>query len=328
MDGKEPDDTHSQPIMGQNCQDNVYLEDAVKKCAASDVHETGTDFGSTCNAFWAFDESAAYPRRTCPKVWDGEYGLAPRDEPNGKMYSCDITPTGSLTEICVQFTCEFTDSCYTDPRFESATADDDFGSIGAQTCTKEPKAARTDQGYPDAFRGWYDVTGQGCCNDYCRWVGDSGSGGDPSVQTETGTSWWSCAMAGTDVEYGQRPQNGGWGLSGFTATKCSGEGAISDTLPSGSGSTWSTETADGVSADCSAPQAPEFTAARAALYCGQSFGWGSTGTAPVTDTPGGLTFRCTYGTKTKGAAEAIYLDTGLTVSSGIQSNYATVPACM
>jgi len=58
-----------------------------------------------------------------------------------------------------------------------------------------------DDGYVDHFRGWYDVQGCGTCNDYCRWVGKTGSGGDPSVQVEKGKSWWSCRLAGTDDHY-------------------------------------------------------------------------------------------------------------------------------
>ena len=50
-----------------------------------------------------------------------------------------------------------------------------------------------DAGYPDSFRGWYDFSGCGTCNDYCRWVGNSGSGGDPSVRQTYGSSFWSCA---------------------------------------------------------------------------------------------------------------------------------------
>ena len=50
-----------------------------------------------------------------------------------------------------------------------------------------------DVGYPDSFRGWYDFSGCGTCNDYCRWVGNTESGGDPSVRQTYGSSFWSCA---------------------------------------------------------------------------------------------------------------------------------------
>lgn len=60
-----------------------------------------------------------------------------------------------------------------------------------------PASPRTaDLGYADDFRGWYDVQGCGICLDYCRWVGHSGSGGDPSQRTTYGSSWWSCRLAG------------------------------------------------------------------------------------------------------------------------------------
>ena len=49
-----------------------------------------------------------------------------------------------------------------------------------------------DQGYVDEYRGWYDTRNCGTCNDYCRWVGNSLSGGDPSVRTVYRTSFWAC----------------------------------------------------------------------------------------------------------------------------------------
>ena len=49
-----------------------------------------------------------------------------------------------------------------------------------------------DFGFPDAFRGWYDADGCGMCNHYCRWVGNSGSGGDPSLKTIHEESFWAC----------------------------------------------------------------------------------------------------------------------------------------
>ena len=54
------------------------------------------------------------------------------------------------------------------------------------------KGWKKDKGYPDAYRGWYDTQGCGKCNDYCRWVGNSGAGGDPKKRTIKANSWWSC----------------------------------------------------------------------------------------------------------------------------------------
>jgi len=78
-----------------------------------------------------------------------------------------------------------------------------------------------DAGYTDAYRGWYDVQGCGECNDYCRWVGNTGSLGDPSVGFSLGQnangnpSWWSCRLAGSDSAYSPR------GLfSSFNFQKC------------------------------------------------------------------------------------------------------------
>jgi len=79
-----------------------------------------------------------------------------------------------------------------------------------------------DPGYTDAYRGWYDVQGCGECNDYCRWVGDTGSLGDPSVgfglkqNAEVGNpSWWSCRLAGSDSVYSPRGH-----FSSFNFQKC------------------------------------------------------------------------------------------------------------
>ena len=105
-----------------------------------------------------------------------------------------------------------------------------------------------DQGYADTYRGWYDASGCGICQDYCRWVGDSGSGGDPSVRTSSGDSFWSCRKAGgkasnpgtNQKDFCPDPSNtnirsvGGCGTDDysakgyygdtFTFEKCSGQG--------------------------------------------------------------------------------------------------------
>merc|ERR1712224_207845 len=79
-------------------------------------------------------------------------------------------------------------------------------------------------GYSDSYRGWYDVQGCGKCNDYCRWVGDNGSGGDPSKQLHvsggSNPSWWSCRLAGSSSNYSPRDQ-----FTSFAHKKCSGQGA-------------------------------------------------------------------------------------------------------
>jgi len=78
-----------------------------------------------------------------------------------------------------------------------------------------------DEGYSDAFRGWYDVQGCGACNDYCRWVGNSGSGGSPSNLahgTGSNPSWWSCRLAGSSEPYSPREH-----FTSFSFPKCSGQ---------------------------------------------------------------------------------------------------------
>ena len=64
-----------------------------------------------------------------------------------------------------------------------------------------PSSSDKDPGWHDEWRGWYDIQGCGKCNDYCRWVGDSGSGGDPNVRQNFGSSFWSCRRAGTTETY-------------------------------------------------------------------------------------------------------------------------------
>jgi len=79
-----------------------------------------------------------------------------------------------------------------------------------------------DAGWIDAFRGWYDVQGCGKCNDYCRWVGNSGSGGDPKRGILVkGDSWWSCRLAGGN-DRNDEVYTGRTYFSSWTLTKCSG----------------------------------------------------------------------------------------------------------
>ena len=69
-----------------------------------------------------------------------------------------------------------------------------------------------DSGFTDAFQGWYDVQGCGACNDYCRWVGRSGSGGDPKNKLAKGDSWWSCQLAGHENTNTNLGRFGSWTL--------------------------------------------------------------------------------------------------------------------
>ena len=85
------------------------------------------------------------------------------------------------------------------------------------TC-KPPSSLTEDPGYSDSYRGWYDVQRCGKCNDYCRWVGGDGSGGDPSIKTRHLSSWWSCRLAGGTNE---RPLETPWNK----LNKCDGKSA-------------------------------------------------------------------------------------------------------
>jgi len=93
--------------------------------------------------------------------------------------------------------------------------------------TCKPKSTSTaDAGYTDSYRGWYDVQGCGQCMDYCRWVGNSGSGGDPTKKTTHGSSWWSCRLAGDTKAYTAKGAIKSWSLP-----KCGGEGAQAPAAP-------------------------------------------------------------------------------------------------
>eukprot|EP00930_Biecheleria_cincta_P034655 TRINITY_DN2391_c0_g1_i4.p1 TRINITY_DN2391_c0_g1~~TRINITY_DN2391_c0_g1_i4.p1 ORF type:complete len:703 (+),score=68.91 TRINITY_DN2391_c0_g1_i4:67-2175(+) len=115
-----------------------------------------------------------------------------------------------------------------------------------QQATCEPaQLPEIDQGYVDKFRGWYDVQGCGKCLDYCRWVGGSGSGGDPSVQFIYKRSWWSCRLAGSTI-----PRSPANHFSSWRFTKCNSKGADAPSpaphmptpyVPGEPGATWTKE---------------------------------------------------------------------------------------
>jgi len=88
-----------------------------------------------------------------------------------------------------------------------------------QASCKPKSTATGGAGYNDGYRGWYDVQGCGTCLDYCRWVGNSGSGGSPT-KLKHGESWWSCRLAGDSSTYSGKDHFSSWSYA-----KCSGEGA-------------------------------------------------------------------------------------------------------
>lgn len=77
-----------------------------------------------------------------------------------------------------------------------------------------------DYGYNDSYRGWYDNEGCGFIN-FCRWVGNSGSGGDPKLGTSSGSSFWACTKSvGGYEEYVE--------MESFDALKYGDEPSASD----------------------------------------------------------------------------------------------------
>tara|TARA_B100001093_G_scaffold519563_1_gene609158 strand:- start:5772 stop:7508 length:1737 start_codon:yes stop_codon:yes gene_type:complete len=94
-------------------------------------------------------------------------------------------------------------------------------------CKRKNKSKRIDAGYYDKYRGWYDVQGCGKCYDYCRWVGNSGPGGNPKNKTikkikGKSKSWWSCRLAKKKGRYSTRKK---W-KKGFNYKKCVREGHV------------------------------------------------------------------------------------------------------
>merc|ERR1719201_11133 len=76
-----------------------------------------------------------------------------------------------------------------------------YSKAPAAMACKPKSSSNGDAGYVDAYRGWYDVQGCGQCNDYCRWVGNSGAGGSPTLKLSHGSSFWSCRLAGNPAPY-------------------------------------------------------------------------------------------------------------------------------
>ncbi|CAB9511428.1 expressed unknown protein [Seminavis robusta] len=103
---------------------------------------------------------------------------------------------------------------------------------GGETCAKLPAPAdgvcaaanpsTLDNGVhggKDPYAGWYSLNNDGCCQDFCRWVGGSGSGGDPGLQIKHRDSYWSCRPAG----YAACTYFEGFGDT-FNFAKCDGQG--------------------------------------------------------------------------------------------------------
>jgi hypothetical protein len=81
---------------------------------------------------------------------------------------------------------------------------------GVTTCI--PPQKDYDPGWGSDYSGYYDVQGCGKCNDFCRWVGDSGPGGDPRSELTYGdapyTSFWACVInAGYTTAWGTWKKN-------------------------------------------------------------------------------------------------------------------------
>ena len=90
-----------------------------------------------------------------------------------------------------------------------------------------------DWGHPDEYRGYYDTRGCGTCSDYCRWVGEAGSGGDPTVRTkytrsDSKESRWACELP--HIKYldwpDYRVDPGSWRDGIFLYRRCKDENGV------------------------------------------------------------------------------------------------------
>ncbi|CAB9502154.1 expressed unknown protein [Seminavis robusta] len=86
------------------------------------------------------------------------------------------------------------------------------------------------RGVNGRYNGWYSLNDDGCCHDYCRWVGTGGTGPEPTIQTTHGNSFFACRPAGYSTctywtEY----------ATPFTAEKCLAQGVPQGLVASKSG---------------------------------------------------------------------------------------------
>jgi len=129
----------------------------------------------------------------CPKPSAGSFGVCSQD--------CASNSDCKAGLLCCSNGCGHT-----------CMAPDD-GCHAVSTSKEEP-------GYEDQYQGWYDVQGCGKCNDYCRWVGASLSGGDPALRLTFEASFWSCSLAGGSDARTPKGYFSTWGHK-----KCKGKGA-------------------------------------------------------------------------------------------------------
>lgn len=148
-------------------------------------------------------------------VWTldgGQYVCAAND---GQHYVGE-----EATSVCGDKTC----TSYSCP--QGWTPKPHFGSVfSTEGCCQRisclpPSSSNEERGFNDDYRGWYDVQRCGRCNDYCRWVGTSGSAGNPSGILEYKDSWWSCRLAGTSDSGTNAGHFHTWDFQ-----KCASEGA-------------------------------------------------------------------------------------------------------
>ena len=107
---------------------------------------------------------------------------------------------------------------------------------------KNSGKTRIDPGYNDKYRGWYDVQKCGKCNDYCRWVGNSGPGGNPKYKTTIKKkghtkSWWSCWLSDASEGKILYSSNKKWKKK-FNYKKCTKEGNTTQPVNKQTGFNW------------------------------------------------------------------------------------------
>jgi len=186
------------------CEDDIDCSD-VSNLACKNFNFIRDQCHKTCGVCQDRDINQCEPNPcihgNCIDLPDGKGNYTCKCEPGWRGSICDIQceedsqcpvdrPFCDVDDNMCKDTCQ-TDSQCTDPDDYCDTLD---GKCKDKDCPVQFDVI--DQGYVDDYRGWYDIRECGTCNDYCRWVGNNGSGGDPSKRTVHGSSFWACHRPG------------------------------------------------------------------------------------------------------------------------------------
>jgi len=157
-------------------------------------------------------------------VWQGGDGVGGTEEKLGSAANeaacIEMVKTQRPSANGATLESKGSGSCYAEMGMTGVSSSSTLWITCPFKMCKAKSTSTGDAGYADNYRGWYDVQGCGTCLDYCRWVGNSGSGGNPQQKLQHGSSWWSCRLAGDSSTYSGQNHFSSW-----SHNKCSGEGA-------------------------------------------------------------------------------------------------------